>query len=46
MLLWRFHRIHHGSPRPDWLASARVHHWHHADQSEADDSNFGLQLVI
>lgn len=24
----------------------RVHHWHHADQAEAYDSNFGSQLVI
>lgn len=24
----------------------RIHHWHHADQPEAYDSNFGSQLVI
>ncbi|GGZ02089.1 fatty acid hydroxylase [Novosphingobium colocasiae] len=24
----------------------RIHHWHHADQVEAYDSNFGSQLVI
>jgi len=24
----------------------RIHHWHHADQAEAYDTNFGSQLVI
>ena len=31
----------------NWLiATPRYHHWHHADQPEAYDRNFGGQLVI
>jgi sterol desaturase/sphingolipid hydroxylase (fatty acid hydroxylase superfamily) len=52
-LIYRFHSILlHSNVRVDfgplrWIvASPFFHHWHHADQPEAYDRNFGGQLVI
>ena len=53
VLIYRWHAVLlHSNLRVDfgplnWLiASPRYHHWHHADEPEAYDRNFGGQLVI
>ncbi len=52
-VLYRWHATFlHSNVRADfgplkWLvASPHYHHWHHADQADAYDKNFGGQLVI
>lgn len=52
-LIYRFHAVLlHSNVRLDFgplrwiIASPQHHHWHHADQPEAYDKNFGGQLVI
>jgi sterol desaturase/sphingolipid hydroxylase (fatty acid hydroxylase superfamily) len=52
-LLYRWHAILlHSNVKVDFgplrwvIASPHFHHWHHADQADAYDRNFGGQLVI
>jgi sterol desaturase/sphingolipid hydroxylase (fatty acid hydroxylase superfamily) len=33
-------------PLDRWIATPLYHHWHHADEAQAYDRNFGGQLVI
>lgn len=33
-------------PIGKWIATPRFHHWHHADERQAYDRNFGGQLAI
>jgi sterol desaturase/sphingolipid hydroxylase (fatty acid hydroxylase superfamily) len=33
-------------PLNRWIATPQYHHWHHADETQAYDRNFGGQLVI
>src|SRR5690349_14286578 len=51
-VLWRLHRLHHSTQELDSLrvnyffATQEFHHWHHADDPQAIDKNFGGFLSV